>query len=363
MSIGDWPDRVLARLRSLWHGARHRDAVEAEMVAEFRHHIELRAADLVRAGLTREQAERRARLEFGHIESHRLDARKARGLRRFDQLRFSALDVRLGVRMLGRYPGLSLIAVLGMALAVAIGSVVFSIMAAMTSTSLPLPGGERIVALRNTMLADPSRHTASLRDLGAWEALESVEDVAAFSTVGRNLLAPGVPIDVVPVVRMTASGFDLAGTRALRGRTLTEEDARRDARVVVIAFDEWQTRYAADPNIVGRRIRLGRDEYTIVGVMPEGFHFPVDDRYWIPLVFAPAERAHEDAVSLAIAGRLATGATLEGARRSSLRSARAWPPCIRTRTRACARRSSPGRGRSSTWTARRRCVPPGSSSS
>jgi predicted permease len=284
------------------------------MAAEFQHHLDMRAADLVRAGLTPAQAARQARLEFGHIEGHRIDARASRGIARLDQLRFSALDVRLGARMLVKYPGLSLVSVLGMSLAIAIAATVFSIFASVLVTGLPLPEGDRVVALRNAIMTRPGQNQASLGDFVVWrDEATSFEDLAAFTTTSRNLVVPGASVELVRVVRMTASGFRLARTTPIRGRTLFEEDERSDARVVVIAYDEWQRRFAADPGIIGRRVGLGRDVYTIVGVMPEGFRFPVDDRYWIPLVLGPVERERATEIAVTIVGRLAEGVTLERA--------------------------------------------------
>src|SRR5687768_4911597 len=211
---------------------------------------------------------------------------------------FSALDVKLGLRMLVKYPGLSLVAVVGMAVAIAIGSGAFSMIAAMMETTLPLADGDRVVALRNAT-TEPGRSQASLRDYVAWrDELKSVHDVSAFMTVHRNLMVPGAGVELVRVVRMTASGFRVARTAPALGRPLLEEDERTDARVMVIGYEEWQRRFAADPGIIGRRVSLGSAAYTIVGVMPEGFRFPVNDRYWIPLVFGPAQRAHEADVSL-----------------------------------------------------------------
>ena len=314
MSIGDWsPARLGARSRSFWRGLRDRNAVESEMTEEFRHHLELRTADLERRGLTRARAARQARLEFGHVEGHLIDARASRGLARVDQLRFSALDVKLGVRMLVKYPGLSLVAVIGMSVAIAIGVGAFSMLAALEAT-LPLPDGDRVVMLRNAIITEPGRNRSSLRDYASWrDELEAVQDVSAFTRVRRNLLIPGAGVELVPVARMTASGFKLARTPAAIGRPLLEEDERNDARVVVIGHDEWQRRFAADPGILGRRIGLGSEVYTIVGVMPEGFRFPFNDGYWIPLVFGAVERARDGDVSLAIAARLAEGVTLERA--------------------------------------------------
>jgi len=150
----------------------------------------------------------------------------------------SALDIRLGVRMLAKYPGLSLVSVIGMAVAIAIGAGVFSLIASLTATTVPLPGGDRVVAVRNAILTEPGCNRASLRDFRTWRSeLRSVEDLTAFTSMRTNLAAPGAGVDVVDVVRMSASGFALGRTAPIMGRPLLEEDERTDARVVVIGFD------------------------------------------------------------------------------------------------------------------------------
>ena len=320
---------ILSRLRSLWRGLIHRDRLEEEMADEFRHHLQLRTEDLVRRGLSPDEAARRARLEFGHMDGHKADARTSRGLGPFDAIRFSALDVKLGLRMLVKYPGLSVVAVTGMAVAIAIGVGAFSVIASLTETGLPLPEGDRVVALRNANITEPGRNRASLRDFIAWRELKSVQDVSAFTLISKTLVVPGASVDLVRVARMTASGFKIAGVRPLLGRTLLEEDELSDARVAVIGFDEWQRRFAGDRGITGRRLAFGTDVYTIVGVMPDGFRFPVNDHFWIPLVFAPHERERSDAVSLTIFGRLAEQVSIEGAQAElsaiGARMARAYP--------------------------------------
>ena len=226
----------------------------------------------------------------------------------------SVLDVRLALRMLVKYPGLSVVAVTGMAVAIAIGAGAFSVIASLTATTLPLSEGDRVVAVSNAVITEPGRSRASLRDFVAWrDAVKSVQDLSAFTTVSRTLAVPGAGVDLVRVARMTASGFRIARTTPALGRPLLEEDERSDARVVVIAYEEWQRRFAADPRIIGRHIGLGSDVYTIAGVMPEGFRFPVDDRFWIPLHFGAEERERSDAVPLTIFGRLAEGVTFQRA--------------------------------------------------
>src|SRR5688572_18252180 len=230
MGLGEWsPAGLAARIRSLWRGLRHGDAVEAEMREEFRHHLELRTADLSRHGLTPEQAARQARMEFGHIGGHVSDARASRGLAFFDQLRFSALDVRLGVRMLVKYPVLSLVSVVGMAVAIAIGSGAYIVIDALLDPALPLPRGERVVALRNAIITEPGRNQASLGDFVVWrDELKSVQNLAAFTMVRRNLVVPGAGVDLGP--RGSHDGVRLHGRADSSGSRAPAARRRRAER-------------------------------------------------------------------------------------------------------------------------------------
>jgi predicted permease len=118
----------------------------------------------------------------------------------------------------------------------------------------------------------------------------------------------------VQVAEMTASGFRVARVPPLLGRRLAEEDERAGAPpVVVIGHDVWRKRFAGDPGVVGRTVQLGGAYATVVGVMPEGFAFPVSHEMWTPLrpdALAPAPR---EGPEVAVFGRLAPGATLERA--------------------------------------------------
>ena len=138
-----------ARLRSLLRGVRRSDALDDDMEAEFRLHMELRAEDLVRSGLTPAEAARRARLEFGSTESFKDRGREARGLPLFDSLRFSMLDLKLGGRMLVKHPGLTVVGTIAVAFAIAVGTVAFEIGTQVVFPTIPLPNGDAIVVLRN----------------------------------------------------------------------------------------------------------------------------------------------------------------------------------------------------------------------
>src|SRR5687768_5637972 len=180
---------LIARARSLWRGVRRRGAVEVEMAEEFRHHLELRVADLERAGLTPAEARRQARLDFGSAEMHKDAARQARGLRRVDELRVSWLDVKLGFRMLVKYPGLTVVGGLAMAFAIWIGAGTFELVRQVMSPTVPLAEGDRVVGLRLWDAAAGRPEEQLLHDFVEWrESLRSVTDLGAFRTLRRNLI-------------------------------------------------------------------------------------------------------------------------------------------------------------------------------
>src|SRR5919106_2374159 len=321
---------LAARLRSLWRGLRRRSDVEAEMTEEFRLHLELRTADLVRSGLSRAEAARQARLEFGHAESYKQEGRESRGLKPFDELRVSWLDIKLGLRMLVKYPGLTLISGLGMAVAVAIGAGFFVIMTAIFS-GLPLDEGERVVAIETWDTEVNRREGRILHDFATWrDELKSVEDLGAFRNNARNLVAPDGPAEPVTVAEMTAAGFRVARVPPLLGRPLVEEDEQEGAPlVIVIGYDVWRTRFASDPAVVGRSVRLGNTVHAVVGVMPEGFAFPVNHSFWAPLRADPSDYERRRGPGITVFGRLALGGTLDGAQAElttiGLRAAAAFP--------------------------------------
>lgn len=236
---------------------------------------------------------------------------RVRGARPFDQIRISALDVRLGVRLLAKYRWLSAIAVIGMAVAIAIGAGAFGFFAALFDTALPLDQPERVISIQ---YADIRRWDFGNRqragDFLQWRgALRTVKDLAAFSDDRRNLIIPGRVPEPVDIAEMTASGFRVARTAALRGRALLDEDERPDAPpVLVIAYDEWQRRFDGESGVIGTQVRLGGEMHTVIGVMPEGFLFPVRHHFWTALRL-PSHAEPGSGPPLDVFARLADGAT------------------------------------------------------
>ena len=228
---------------------------------------------------------------------------------------FSWMDVKLGFRMLVRYPGLALVAVFGMAIGIAIAAGAYSIVHAFADPALPFDEGDRIVAIQNWdgELNRPERRVAP--DFLTWKTdLRSVVDVGAYRQISRNLIVEGAQPETVRIAEMSASGFRVARVAPLLGRYLVDEDERAAAPpVVVLGAELWRTRFASDPGIVGRAIQLGAAQYTVVGIMPEGFGFPVNHRVWTPLRLNPAGYERRNGPSLLIFGRLAPGVALDHA--------------------------------------------------
>lgn len=296
---------LLARIRSLLRGVRRGDALNDEMDAEFRLHMELRAEDLVRAGSTPAEAARQARLEFGSAPSFKDRGREARGLRPFDSLRFSMLDLRLGSRMLVKHPGLTLISTIAVAFAIAVGSVGFEIARQALWPTIPLPDGNAIVALRNWNVADNEPVRASRRDYTMWRGgLSTITDLGAVEVEQRSVALGAGPGQAETVANVTASTFVLTRVPALMGRTLLESDERSDAEeVVVVGYDFWKNKLDGAANVVGRVMRISGTPVTIVGVMPRGYGFPQRNGIWRPLHL---ERLPEASPSLSyVFGRLA----------------------------------------------------------
>ncbi len=227
----------------------------------------------------------------------------------------SWIDLRLGLRMLFKNPGLTLVGGLGMALAIAIGAGTFGFLYSVQYPRLPLDEGDRIVALENRDLRRGEEQRRSLHDFSAWrQELRTVRNVSAYRDVVRNLIAADGTAEPVRLAEMSASGFRVARVAPALGRTLLDDDERSGAPpVVVIGHDVWRTRFGGDPRAVGRTVRLGNTVHTVVGVMPEGFAFPMNHDYWIPMRLTAADYPRGEGPELFVFGRLAPGTTRQQA--------------------------------------------------
>jgi predicted permease len=274
--------RLLHRLRAAWRALGRSHQLERDMRDELSFHIEMEAARLTAQGLDPGEARRQAAIRFGGVEAVKEGGREARGFRWVDAV---SLDMRLGVRMLIKYRGLTAIGGFAMAVAIAIGATGFEVFGEVLTPSLPFAHGDRIVGMEIGWRTDPVRTRDLYVDLVAGRAqLAGVEELGTWGTVRRNLVSRYGTPEPVRLAQMSASGFRLAGVPPLRGRYLLPSDEEPDANpVVVLGYREWQTRFAGDASVVGEVITLGAEPFAVVGIMPDGFAFPFDHQYWIPM--------------------------------------------------------------------------------
>lgn len=269
---------LLARVREFARPA----AADAELNQELETHLAMAEDENVRRGMTREEARRQARVELGGVTQLREAHRTARGLPWIETF---WLDGTLGVRMLRRSWGLTLVGGLTMAVTIGVGASIFTIWTTFSSTRLPLEDGDRIVAVQPFDRAARHVHRTPLADFRRWrETVRSLEQVSAMRTIEPRVTTRNSAIGNVPAAEITASAFALARVQPLIGRPLMDEDERVGAEpVAVIGYDLWRVGFSLDPTVVGQRVQIGETPHVVVGVMPDGFRFPVNQRLWTPL--------------------------------------------------------------------------------
>jgi predicted permease len=274
-----------SRIRSWLHATMQRDRVEREMDAELRFHVESYAEDLVRNGFTREEAMRRAHLEFGGVEQTKEHCRDARGTNLVDSL---MQDVRFGLRLLRKSPGFTMVTVVTLALGIGANTMVFSVVNTLLLRPLPVERPNELAFVENTHFG-PGQSFPNYKDLR-----------------DRNRTFAGlIGYRIAPMEMETDSGgqrvwgylatgnyFDVLGVQPVLGRFFTQrEDLNPGASpYAVLSYRAWRSRFGADPTIVGKTIRLNRLPYTVLGVAPPDFHgtelfyWP---EVWVPMMMQP----------------------------------------------------------------------------
>ncbi|MDF2771831.1 MAG: MacB-like periplasmic core domain protein [Geminicoccaceae bacterium] len=339
LGLPDWGSvaGLEARARAMYRALFHRARVEQEMREEFQHHLAERAETLVRAGLTPDAANARARREFGHEGSHREEARAAMGLASFAQLRFSWLDVKLGFRMLPKHPMLNLAAVFALAVGIPVGLAPSHLARALEA---PLPGDSdnRVRAIRHWDPLSAGVAPTWDGDFTFWaQTLRSFSSLGAFRTSGYNVASADGRGGAAPAAgaQLSSSVFQMLGTRPLLGRVLEAADFAAGAPdVVVIGHSLWSSRFGQDPEVLGRSIRIGRNLHVVVGVMPDGFAFPTNEALWLPLRLTSVGGLSER-MRVQVLGRLADGVSAHQAQAEI--SSHGPPPPISVATASEAR--------------------------
>src|SRR5512143_821003 len=279
-----WSD-VRFRLRAVFR----RDTIEQELDDELRFHLEHEAEKHVRAGVSRGEAMRRARIAFGGVDRIKDDTRDARGLALID---VAARDLRYALRGLRLAPGFTIAVVVTLALGIGANAGIFSVVDRLMfrpPAMLRDPSSVNRVYMsfdfRGSPLTEEGFEYRRYLDLSEWSS--SFAQVAAFSTAK---LAVGTGQDVTEerIGRASASLFDFFDARPVIGRFYTEQEDRLPVgeRVVVLGYRAWQSRYGGRSDVLGSKIEIASGTFTIIGVAPKGFGGIDNDEAtlaWIPL--------------------------------------------------------------------------------
>jgi predicted permease len=338
------------RLRSVFR----RSQLDRDLDAELAAHLELAIEENVQRGMPAGEARRQALIRFGGTEQARMQHREARALPALDIL---FQDLRYAVRGLSKSPGFTIAAVLTLALGIAVNATMFSLVSAFMLRRPPGRDPDRVAVVSSVNPA-PAFHAdaspVSAPNYLAWrEANHVFEDIAAadeYRTVSLTARAQpsssaaGQP-EALRSAAVSPNYFNVLGVAPQLGRPFEagEDQPGRD-HVVILSYELWERRFDSDRSLIGRTLRLNRENYTVIGVMPASFRMlGFTPQLWTPLTLRPADQtaaARKDR-SLRLFARFKDGVTLEQARAEFVTLARrseehfpeterAWGAAVRT---------------------------------
>lgn len=311
-----WLVRVMGFVRP-GHG-------EREFADELESHLELNIAENRRAGMTPEEARRRALARLGSVASVAEAHRDRRGLPALESL---IQDARYAVRGLARNRAFALACVTTLALGIGVNSAIFTVVNAVLFAPLPYEKPEQLITIW-TSHPEIRREANAMSRENALDLERTMTTVSGLGMVQANIIPATVPIDgqgvTVSGALVTPGIFDVLGTRPLYGRTLQRGD---DPGVIVISHGFWQRQFGGDPSVVGRTFGSGRSAATVVGVMPRGFTLPYPSMlqatvsfvasseadFWIPLLDPKPGSGDRGARMHAVVARLKGGVSIEEA--------------------------------------------------
>jgi len=293
---------LAARLRGLFGDRR----ADRELDDEIETHLRLLTERHVRQGMTQAEAVLAARRQFGNVTLLKEANREMRGIRFIDTF---FQDLRYGLTMMRRNPGLTFVSVLTLSLGIGANTAIFSVVNATLLRPLPYQDPDRLVRLSHHKLEIDGECTNDTDFLEWRDQAKAFEKIAASSVVTADLTGNGEPERLI-AGRVSAGLFETLGIAPALGRAFTpEEGAKGGAPVVILSYNLWQRRFGGDRQVIGRALTLERESRTVVGIMPPGFRFPEESDLWTPYDFDIIEGTR-----LNVIGRLRSGVTLEAAR-------------------------------------------------
>ena len=235
-------------------------------------------------------------------------------------------DLRYGVRMLLKHPGVSIVAIITLALGIGANTAIFSVVNAVLLRPLTYKDPERLVSLWENVPTH-GRWRASPGNFHDWKKQNTLfEGISAYGGSAMSLTGDGGEPEQLHGSRVSSGYFAVVGVEPALGRSFSPDEYEvGKGKVVILAHALWQRRYGGDPYVVNRTITLDGSNYTVVGVMPRGLYparplttgqIDFDEtgqQYWLPMSFDPQWAAVRSAHVLGVVGRLKPGVTLDQA--------------------------------------------------
>ena len=260
---------------------------ESRMDTELRFHLDQQIRDYMDGGLSRAEAERRARIEFGTLELAKDECRDQRAAEWLNNI---WRDIRHAARSLRKSPGFATAVIATLALGIGANTAIFSLIYSVLLKPLPYPGQDRIYSAETVIPGRNSLDSLPMRvqDYLEWRKADTAfESVAALTPAQWNLTGDGEP-ERLGGALVSANFFTFLGAAPQRGRTFTaDEETRGKEKVVVISDSLWRRRYGADPAIIGKTLMLNAVPRVVIGVAPPSLLVPTSTLLHPTLAFAP----------------------------------------------------------------------------
>lgn len=299
------------RLRSLFRRAR----VDAELDAELQFHLEHQVGKYMRSGMSREEATRQVRLDFGGVQQIAEECRDARGITLVTTL---GRDLQYALRMFGRTPGFTAVILITLAMGIGSATAVFTLFDQVLLRTLPVRNSQELVRLQ-WHGSFSGAMSAFGGDTGDYYSYPMYRDLRDQNVVFSGMLATmktqmGVAwrnqAEDEDAEIVSGNYFEVLGLKPFLGRLFTESDetAKNANAVVVISFDYWRTRFGASRDIIGQTIAINGNPFTIVGVAPEGFHTAIGG--FRPGLFVPVTMVEQAIPGTAPGNRLQNNLSL-----------------------------------------------------
>jgi macrolide transport system ATP-binding/permease protein len=269
------------RVRSWLRALLHRQRAETEMDAELRFHLDAYTEDLVRAGVARQEAQRRARLEFGGMEQTKEQCRDATGTTFLDSV---LQDLRFALRQSRKNPGFVLTAVVVLAMGMSVTVAIFGFVDAALLQPLPYASPNRLMSVNESNLESP-RWPLSYPDYLDWQRRnKSFSSLDIYNGTGYLLRTPSGALSVAGA-RVSGGFFKTLGVRPMLGRDFYPgEDRLGGPNVVILSYKAWLHHFHARRDAVGQTVDLDSQAYTIIGVLPRTFSFSrANAEFWVPI--------------------------------------------------------------------------------